>query len=313
MKPNFLFKFIFLFFVSCSVDYEMEKSFENEPDRITVNSFLNSSKPIRIKLYRMLKDNNAYIFKGLTDAHIVLKEDEKILFDDFCPDSILSIGYLPHPGAIYSIEVSCKGMATVKARTTVPEAINCKPYFTFPDEYWDISKYLVKLDSFSIPSSDRVSLWITTYKMYENNDIIQYNELYTNNLFVDKTNRVAGMDIKNEVVGSIYYDGFLRFKQKNLSHLGMLIFTPNFVYSSGVVMPDSRQKSIMVKLITASAEYDQYNKTLFEQKSMIVYDNDISSIFYQPKSVYCNIENGLGIFAGMSEVDYMCELPKTDD
>lgn len=93
----------------------------------------------------------------------------------------------------------------------------------------------------------------------------------------------------------------------------MLIFTPNFVYSSGVVMPDSRQKSIMVKLITASAEYDQYNKTLFEQKSMIVYDNDISSIFYQPKSVYCNIENGLGIFAGMSEVDYICELAKTDD
>ena len=42
---------------------------------------------------------------------------------------------------------------------------------------------------------------------------------------------------------------------------------------------------------------------------MIVYDEDISSIFYQPKSVYSNIENGTGIFAGISKTFFVFDYP----
>ena len=42
---------------------------------------------------------------------------------------------------------------------------------------------------------------------------------------------------------------------------------------------------------------------------MIVYDEDISSIFYQPKGVYGNIENGAGIFAGISKTVFVFDYP----
>ncbi len=90
--------------------------------------------------------------------------------------------------------------------------------------------------------------------------------------------------------------------------LDELVFTPNYV-GDGHPQRNLLQTGIKVKVMTASPEYDQFCKSLYEQKSMIVYEGDISSIFFQPKTVYSNIENGLGIFAGVSEMNYVFDLP----
>ena len=101
----------------------------------------------------------------------------------------------------------------------------------------------------------------------------------------------------------------MRVKNKYVQHLTDIVFTPTHVIYSKDEGLSSPQDRIGVVLIAASPEFDKYNKSLYEQKSMIVYDEDISSIFYQPKSVYSNIENGTGIFAGISKTSFVFDYP----
>jgi sRNA-binding regulator protein Hfq len=76
----------------------------------------------------------------------------------------------------------------------------------------------------------------------------------------------------------------------------------------GSYIPDADMNGVQIKVTTAGREYDQYCRTLYQQKSMIIYDDDISAIVYQPISVYSNIKNGLGIFAGINEVNFYFDI-----
>lgn len=296
----------------CSVDYDIEKSEIKEPDCIIVNSYLNPSKLIQIQLYESRSTGNKYVIRGLMNANVTLRENNEILFNGSVADSLLTLNYYPKSSASYSIEVSHSDLPSVSAQTHIPKAISATTNFTY-QAYWDVSKFLIYLNHFKYNQADTSALWITAYKLYENDSPVQYNEIYASNVAIDKANSVAGMSAKNETVGSIYYNGFLRVKYKNIPLLTELIITPNYVYDGTNNYPESKQTKIQVRIITASLEYDKYNKTLYDQKFMIIYDNDISSVFYQPKGVYNNIKNGLGIFAGMNEVNYVFDLPKSPD
>lgn len=297
--------------MSCAVDYDMEQSTVNESERLVVNGILSPQKPLQLKLYKLQKGQQGYYCVGLTGAHIYIKENETVLFDGIFSDSVFNINYFPIAGATYSIEVSYENFETIKAKTSIPNAIHCISGFTY-GKYWDIYSYIIKLNYFEIPQKNQASLWITAYLLVDGGDTIQYNELYANNILVDKTNSVGGMDVVNDSVGSIYYESFMRIKNMNLSRMDDFFFTPikAYLFDEEYV---SNQEKIQVKLITASPEYDQYSKSLYEQKRMFIYDDDITSVFFQPNAVYCNIQNGLGIFAGMNEEDFEIVLPDETD
>jgi hypothetical protein len=304
-----LFLLLLLFKASCSVDYDIRNIQTREPDCIVVNAYLSPNKSIQIQLHESRSSGNNFLIRGLTNAHVVLKEDKKMVFDGLAPDSLLVLDYFPKAGANYSIEVSCADLPTVSAQTYVPKAMTVSSKFLH-QTYWDTSEYLFYLDTFKYDKDEKVALWITSYQLYEAGTSVQYNEIYANNILIDKANSVAGMGAVNETVGSIYYNGFLRVKYTNIPKLSEIVLTPNYVQDGADYVPEeSPQNKIQVRLITASLEYDKYNKTLYDQKFMIIYDNDISSVFYQPKGVYNNIKNGFGIFAGMNEVNYIFELP----
>ena len=306
-----LFYLLPIFFaVSCTIDYNIGESSVYEQERIIVNSYLNPSNEIRIHIHKLHIINNNYTSTGLSEYHIVLKENETILYDGIYPDSIFVIDYFPRVGCEYSIKVSYKGLTTVQAKTSIPEAIHSASSFSTGMYFWETWEHVVKLESFTVPNNEMVCLWITAYQMDEKAKKVQYNELYTKNVFVDKVNSVAGMDVKNETVGSIYHEGFLRIKNNNIPNLEELLFTPE--YPPPIEDDEegySTATKIQIKLITASPEYDRYNKSNYEQKKMIIYD-DFAALLYKPLSVYSNIENGLGIFAGFNEVDYMFDLPE---
>ena len=294
-------------FNSCAVDYDMDQSSINEAERLVINSFLSPFKPIRVDLYKLQKDQNKYSCIGVVGAHIILKENETTLYDDIYSESIFTLNYFPVAGATYSIEVSYEDLASAKATTNIPKAIRCTGEFSY-GKYWDISSFLIKLNDFIVPPNNRASLWITAYQELEDGETVQYNEIYVNNVFIDKTNSCGGMDAVNDSVGSIYYESFLRIKNTNIHKMDELIFTPVKAYYFGEDYLFDQEK-IKVKLITAGPEYDQYCKNLYEQKNRIIHEEDISSVFYQPSPVYCNIENGLGLFAGMNEIDYYFDYP----
>jgi hypothetical protein len=175
-------------------------------------------------------------------------------------------------------------------------------------------------------------MWVTTYGVFEKDEIeedAQYIYLYTKNVFVDKVNSTNGF-IENEEVGSIYYENFLRVKNKNLPLLDDLVFSPascqtGYLQNSYDTLmvwggneylnsnPWPYQTKIKVKIIAASPEFDQFYKSLYEQKSGSLLSNgDIASAF-EPKKVYSNIENGLGIFAGMNETNNLIDLQVNND
>lgn len=311
MKFSFVFFLVFFTLVSsCSVDYDFDNTKSNEPELIVVNGLLSPSKPVLIRLHKLERTGNGYACKGLQGAKVTLKEGQSIRYDAVCNDSILTLDYYPKANTDYTIEVSYDNLKTVRASTHVPPPITCSLSFTQDKANIYNPSNIITLDALQIPDSPKIALWITAYRFFEDGQEIQYNELYANNVLIDKRNSTAGMDAVNSTVGSIYYNGFLRIKNKNLNLVEKLNFTPDFVRVEGYVEPEARQTKITLTLITASPEYDQFQKTLYDQKSMFVYEDDFSSFFYQIKPVYSNIENGLGLFAAINEFSQRIDLPE---
>lgn len=292
----------------CAVDYAINDLSSGNAKQIIVNGYLVAEQPITIHLYHNegVKDG---IVKGLTQSHLLLKENGQVLFDGICNDSLFTLDHHAKVGAEYEIEVSATGYETVTATTTIPYPIVCKAEFNAGDDDYSMRDDLVILSNFSYNSFANPSLWIISHRISEEDEVEQYNEIYADNVFVDKTNSFGGMGAPNDVVGGIYHEGYLRVKSKYVQHITDIVFTPTHVSYWGVEGMSSPQNRIRVELIAASPEFDKYNKSLYQQKSMIVYDEDISSIFYQPKSVYSNIENGNGIFAGISKTSFVFDYP----
>ncbi|GBU08709.1 hypothetical protein AwDysgo_20400 [Bacteroidales bacterium] len=297
---------------ACSVDYDIGDKLVSERNFLVVNSYLSPQNPIEIEFYTTLKTDTGYWFQAAQNVRVVLKENDVVLYDAICSDSILSLDHYPKAGFSYSLEASYPNLEPIMASTSVPRAIDCKVRMDLdPEIGW--SQRLVYLSDFKLSTSSQTSLWITSYKLFENEEIVQYNEIYANNILVDRININEGMGVLNPTVGSLCYDAFMRIKNTNLPKLQEIVFTPTHVGYYGSYRPDSKQNRVAIKLITASKDYDQYSKSLFQQKNMIVYDDDISAIIYQPIAVHSNIKNGLGIFAGYNESNHIFDTPKNNE
>jgi len=283
--------------LSCAVEYDFEPSDVIEPDRLVVNSILNPLHPIEVSFYTTMKTDSGYIYQPVSNVQVVLKENDCILFDGICDSICLKSDYKPRVNAAYSIEVSLNGYEPVSASTIVPDSIVCEvrgePTY----------ESIMSLSDFRFPSGD-ISLWITSYMHYKSGKSKQYAELYASNFLIDKVNRQEGAYMY-EGMGSGYHDAFLRIKHTNLPKLDSIRFIPGLLgYDDHDSIGYEEKDFMAIKIITAEKEYDRYNRTFYEQKAMVIYDDDISAILYQPVSVYSNIKNGLGIFAGMSESNY---------
>jgi hypothetical protein len=123
------------FLFPCSVDYDRGDSLIEEENRLVVNSILSSTEPIQVYFYTLSKSNTGYKCVAAKGVQVLLKENEDVLFDAVCTDTVLSLAHYPQTGASYRIEVFLTGYDKVQA-----------------------------------------SLWITTYQLFENEEIIQYNE-----------------------------------------------------------------------------------------------------------------------------------------
>ncbi len=289
VRNCFFFLCSVLYFSSCSVDYDPEIKTVNEC--IIVNACLQPDSLITVRLYANMTEDGKSKVLPLNGAHVLLKESESVLYNDLI-DSLLCLNVYPKSGEVYSIEVLHPDFPDITAETRIPLPIYCK---VSPEEK------LFNLSDFDFSESD-VPLWITTTALFSDRPPLQYGELYTNNLLVDNVNRNEGGFIMHDKVGSGYHDSFIRIKGKHLLELTNLLYYPMLSFS---IIWDTFS-GIEIRLIAASKEYDQYCKTYYELMSTPS-GGDLSSILYQPVSVYSNIKGGLGIFAGKSEVVYFIE------
>lgn len=304
---------LLLILSSCVVDYNVGLVGDIE-NMIVVNGYLDPEDPITLHLYKHGENKQAKTV-GLLGAHLLLSEDGNVLYDDICTDSIFTLNYYPKIGATYTLEVSTSGFETVNAKTTVPHSVECEGTFERKGEkWWDSRGDLVTLNNFKFNNSINSAMWVLAFMTTDEGEVTQYSDLYINNVYVDKTNQENGM-APNEVVGIMYNNGYMRFKSRykeNLSKEG-IVFTPSQTLYANYPDIVENQSGIRIDVISASPEFDKYNKSMYDQKMMIVYEEDISSVFYQPKGVYTNVNNGTGIFAGVSKTVLNFEYPQRDD
>jgi len=169
---------------------------------------------------------------------------------------------------------------------------------------------------------------VAPFGVANGDSLVQCYNLYASNVFLDPINRTNGMEVKDKDVGSSVFEHFMRIKNRNLPHLNNLIFV-SLMPPDGYYEPfeidyndpwsywDHEWTWIayddyyyLVKLVTAGPDYDMYYRTYYQQTSYMVYDDDISAMFYQPVQVYSNINGGLGIFAGLNESNYTFDVPE---
>lgn len=291
--------FLLLFIASCTVEYDMKPTNITEPDRIVVNSYLNPLKPVRVYFYTTQKTDSGYIFLTASGLHVRLTEDGTTLFEGICSDTVLLLNHHPKAHSTYRIEASLENYESISAETTIPDTISCRAR---AEERGYNSMIFYLSDFKGRYQEDRSSLYIASYSIEESDTLYQSADLYANNYFIDNINRQDGMDVEDEEVGSSYYENFIRIKNRNIPLIDSLVFLA-FMRGGYYTLRYGQ-----VNIITASPEYDQYYRTFYEQMAKIVYEDDLSTIAYQPIQVYSNIHNGLGIFAGMNESNYYFEI-----
>ncbi len=289
MMKSLIIVFLQIVCVSCSIDYIPNLISEKDQNKLIVNCLLSPQNKIQVQFYTTFQENNNYAYKAIKNISILLLENDSILFSGISSDSILNLNYYPKAGKLYSIKASANGLKEISAFTKIPSQLKCNGKY--------IAKYgVVNIYDFNY-ENDNFAAWFTAN--YLKNDTLDnsFTEYITNNLFVDIVNQSNDTYYGNEVLGSLYCDGFIRIKASNIIHLDSLKFADMRPLLNS---PYQKLTGIRVNIISASNEYDQFNKSIFQQIS-IPTESDINAMFYQPVRVYCNIKNGLGIFAGLNQ------------
>jgi hypothetical protein len=283
-------------FASCIVDYD--PVIKSDSECIVVNACLQPDSLITVRFYaNRVNDGKSEIVR-LQGAYVVLKENDKILYDNVS-DSVLQLDVYPKVNAKYSITVCHAGYPDVEAETGIPQSVACEV---------GIAGHVYKVYDFHFPEKT-TPLWIICTAFFRDAEPFQYSDLFTNNPLIDNVNRSEGLDFMDVSVGSGYHEGFLRIKPDNQPKLTEILFLPMLKRSilwEGYLGDE-------IRLIAASREYDQYCKTLYQMLANPSSGSEFNAILYQPVHVYTNIKGGRGIFAGKSEVCYFIKYVGKDN
>lgn len=311
MKKVFplLFPCVLLLLYGCERDYDFRQ--EVTP-RIVVNSLINPDEPITVDLWWSANRKNFIThdpsktigkFERVLDATVVIYEDGEEVFRIVSADEAIGSGYYPSAGKEYSITVELEGHDKVSASTTIPTkpAATCEYIEKDPGQYSGQNFY--GIDNV-IVGNDAYTLYIAVYNHYEYDDdateyqLDYYNTIWAMTPYADKFNMIIdNYDV--DITGSTEeYSPFMRIPGHNISKMFPLTLSTGGIYGPAGSSQD-------VYVIAASREYDKY------QKSYLLYSwytETDEFLAHQTHSVYTNIKNGLGIFAGFSQAAFIYQV-----
>lgn len=290
MKKGLLYLLHIILISSCTVDFNPR--IEKESECLVINSLLQPDSVIIVRLHAAIIAGNGMEIVPLKGANVILKENSTTIYNGTVDDLLVTEIY-PQIGLTYSIEVTHPDYTEVRAETSIPQQIYCNISYDEEGVY--------TLSEFNFPES-KSPMWITASALFTDKEPLQYGVLYCNNLLIDNINREEGSDIINKKIGSGYHQSFLRIKEENQARISDILFLPTL--NRSIIWENYWGNEICI--IATSKEYDQYCKTFYQLLNIPI-SHDISAILYQPVHVYSNINGGLGIFAGKSEVRYFIE------
>lgn len=271
---------------SCTYDYHPVLEHHLREDMVVINAYLSPDQDIKAELYKIACVADGVKRQGLQNVSITLYEEERVLCKKLC-DSVFLLPYKPVENRSYKIVVE-RDSKTYTAATVIPPKITNKV---------TMNENKVTVSSFD--AHPPFPLWITASIIFKNDSVIQFQELYSKDAFLDEINKEITPFVIFSEFGNIYYDGFLRISPVNISNVEAISFYPSTNRSH--ILSDA--KCIRITLIRAGFEYDRYNRSSYQFFSGSLGD-EFSPFFYQPKSIYSNIVNGVGIFAGYQVSHY---------
>lgn len=301
MIANMLRRFAGLFatvscLCACDVDYDL--GLRDATPRVAVNALLTPQEDFTVRLFWSGTYSGSDMkFRPVDNADIRLLEDgAEVLRCAASADGETRTTFRATAGRSYRLEIAVAGYGSLSAATTIPEAPTACLVKTKEKGYYSH----FELTALDVPS-DAKSVWIrgtsTTeregwddypeYK-YEVADISEY---YTTSPFVDQVNGANDTYEAEDKGSTVDFERFLRIPYENREAVLPLCFS---VFGANLYSTQCRH---MFRVITASDAYDRYMRSRYKQEKNSETEAE-DNPFIEQISVYSNIDNGLGIFAG---------------
>lgn len=301
IKPQIVaFIFLSIFAVSCS-ETELKIDLPAPKPKLVVHSLFTPFSPPIVKSFAVSVSQTSGMFDTLDiiqvpDAKVSLFIDGK--FDQILKKFGLSYGsqtfLFPKAGVEYSISVEKEGYETVTAKGKIPEKILIKETMLIPfAANNDLKNPMSQLSIiFDDPAGQQNFYEImvlldqnesSKFKLFTNDHIITSESYYPSPLAFDSKQPDR-----------------LLFSDKNINgkthKLEVTYLAPLYILGGAKYI---NSHLIYVIFRSISEDYYRYYTSLLKQKNAIR-----PEILYgaaEPSSVYSNIKNGYGVFAGYSE------------
>ena len=320
---------------SCIGTYDFDTDMYKR--KVVIESFINPDSVIKVTVAWNTPANEVsdiYIINGVlvhtTDieyidgALVQIEEDGVLTVSGTTVNGVLSSDVYPAAGKSYRLSVKVEGEPEVTAATSIPlpADISCSIREKLRDSYtyvFDGIEYVMQpysmleyiaadVTDIALPA-ETPAVWITGYVKYENGNVVGaggFSDLYSNSPYLDQVNAVGdNSDVLLRESNVAYERGVIRIQRSALSFALPFTFSMRVFQSISVDVLDEQGERIdlerfyaeqfLLHLISPSDEYDRYRRSAIKQD--LIYGSLFSS---DPVSVYSNIRNGTGIFAGYS-------------
>ena len=272
------------------VDYDFGR--RGPAPQVTVNALLTPQEDFVVSLHWSgTYAKEKMTFEPVAQAEIrLLEEGREVVRCAASADGRTSTGFRPVAGRSYRLEVTVPDYGRLTAETSVPEAPRAR-IREMRSRGW--YRHFT-LEELTLPPDVR-SVWIRGF--YRQTDPEsgsvqrEVGDYYTTSPFVDQVNGANDADEADEKGSTIIFDEFLRIPYENRTRVLPLYFS---VWGTS---DDRTRIRHTFRFITPSDTYDRYMRSRYKQQ-LNTTESAEENPFIEQITVYTNISNGLGVFAG---------------
>lgn len=265
---------------SCEVDYAFRE--KDVQPRVVANALIAPQEPFAVRLHWSRNYSAAQGFSPVADAEIRLYENAaEVVRCAADPGGITATTFQATAGRSYRLAITVPGYGELHAQTSVPEAPTATVSFAQQKgwyRHFDVTALAA--------GSDTKAVWIQG-TAEDNNGPREIYGYYTTSAFVDQVNGANDNYEAEEKGGTVEFEQFLRIPGENLRAVVPLRFS---------VFGDAEDRHTF-RIISASADYDRYARSRYKQE-LNTGESAQENPFIEQITVYSNVDNGLGIFAG---------------
>lgn len=265
---------------ACEVDYSFnEKDFK---PRVVVNALITPQEPFAVQLHWSRSYSAESGFSPVEEAEIRLYEDNaEVVRCTANPTGTTQTTFQATAGRSYRLVVTVPGYGDLSAQTTIPAAPTATFSFAL-QKGWYRHFDVADLSA----GTDAKAIWIRGTERNDNGEKDIY-AFHTTSLFVDQVNGSNDAYESDEKGSTIDFEHFLRIPRENLRAAFPLRFSTF----------GAAENRHTFQVISASDSYDRYMRSLYKH-DLNTGESAQENPFIEQITVYSNIDNGLGIFAG---------------